>query len=160
MQSNLLELFIKGSELVSNTHEFMTIEEFKNYLNENENDLDFIHSKFGDKFKDTEIREPGINSALIDADAGIAETGTAIVDSSDEQIRLATCLSENLILVLKKSSIVEKLEDISEYMNEKMSEDKDYMAFITGASRTADIERVLTIGVHGPVTCKIILLED
>ena len=160
MQSNLSELFIKGSELVGNIHEFMTIEEFQNYLNEKENELDFIHSKFGNKFKDNKIGESGINSALIDADAGIAETGTAIVDSSDEQIRLATCLSENLILVLKKSSIVAKLEDISEYMNEKMSKDKGYIAFITGASRTADIERVLTIGVHGPVTTKIILLED
>ncbi len=160
MSDKILQNFLKESELVSNTHEFMSIDEFKNYLSENESDLDFISSDFENVFKDTEIGEKGINTALIDADAGIAETGTAVVDSKDEKIRLATCLAENLILVLKKSDIVEKLEDMNDYMAEKMSGNNSYIAFITGASRTADIERVLTIGVHGPVTTKIIILED
>jgi L-lactate dehydrogenase complex protein LldG len=35
-----------------------------------------------------------------------------------------------------------------------------YLAFITGPSRTADIERVLTIGVHGPARLIIILVDD
>jgi len=160
MSDKILQDFLKESELVSNTHEFMSIDEFKNYLSENEPDLDFISSNFGNVFKDTEIGEKGINTALIDADAGIAETGTAVVDSTDEKIRLATCLAENLILVLKKSDIVGKLEDMNDYMAEKMFGSNSYIAFITGASRTADIERVLTIGVHGPVTTKIIILED
>jgi L-lactate dehydrogenase complex protein LldG len=35
-----------------------------------------------------------------------------------------------------------------------------YLAFITGPSRTADIERVLTIGVHGPERLIIVLVDD
>ncbi len=35
-----------------------------------------------------------------------------------------------------------------------------YLAFISGAGRTADIQRVLTIGVHGPQALHILILED
>jgi len=35
-----------------------------------------------------------------------------------------------------------------------------YLSFISGASRTADIERVLTIGVHGPRELHLLILDE
>lgn len=42
----------------------------------------------------------------------------------------------------------------------RMKKTPNYLAFITGASRTADIERVLALGVHGPLELHILILED
>jgi hypothetical protein len=39
-------------------------------------------------------------------------------------------------------------------------EDCAYLAMITGPSRTADIERVLTIGVHGPERLVIVFVDE
>ena len=106
------------------------------------------------------IDESGIDEAIVEADYGIAETGTVVIDSADEKLRLATCLAEKLTVLLEASRIREKLEDVVDFLEECSEKENGYLAFITGASRTADIERVLTIGVHGPREMQVIIIED
>lgn len=102
----------------------------------------------------------GVDIGFTVADMGIAETGTLVIDSSDEDLRLATMLSEYHVCVLPKSSIVQDSYDCEQLLVEKMKKQVNFTAFITGASRTADIERVLALGVHGPLELHILLLED
>jgi L-lactate dehydrogenase complex protein LldG len=61
---------------------------------------------------------------------------------------------------VEASRIKEKLEDIVDFLEECSEKEHGYLAFISGASRTADIERVLTIGVHGPREMQVIIVED
>ncbi len=101
----------------------------------------------------------GISCALIEANYGIAETGSVVINSLDLEIRKATCLAEKLDIVVFKSKIMERLEDVEGFLKE-LTKKNSYIAFITGASRTADIERVLTIGVHGPCEVNIFIIQD
>jgi L-lactate dehydrogenase complex protein LldG len=105
-------------------------------------------------------QEGGIHTALTGANWAIAETGTLVLDSSSEDIRIATMLSETHIAWIPASRIVPEVSALSAYMQEKMASPPGYMAFITGPSRTADIERVLAIGVHGPQRLHILIMED
>ncbi|EFL53067.1 protein of unknown function DUF162 [Solidesulfovibrio fructosivorans JJ]] len=100
----------------------------------------------------------GIDIALTTAAAGIAETGTIVVRSTDEEVRLATMVAETHIAVLPADAIVADSYDLEEQMAAWMA-GPDYTAFITGPSRTADIERVLALGVHGPLELHILILE-
>ena len=91
---------------------------------------------------------------------GIAATGTCVVITDDEETRLATMLPETSVILLRVADIVPTLADIAPFLRERQADGRiSYTSFITGPSRTADIERVSAIGVHGPLDLHIILLE-
>jgi len=102
----------------------------------------------------------GIDIGLTFIDYGIAETGTLVLDSSSEEVRLATMISEVHIAILPQSKIRQNAYALKEELKKSMGSYPNYMAFITGPSRTADIERVLAIGVHGPLELHVLLLKD
>jgi L-lactate dehydrogenase complex protein LldG len=108
------------------------------------------------------LREPAatLHTALTVADWGIAETGSLVLNSSSEDLRLATMLAETHVAVLPLSRLQPDSLALEDELQRLMASPPSYLAFITGASRTADIERVLTIGVHGPGELHILLLKD
>jgi len=101
-----------------------------------------------------------IHTSLTAVDWGIAETGSLVLDSSSEDVRIATMLPETHVAILPASKIKPDSEALEEELNSILKADTpSYTAFITGASRTADIERVLAIGVHGPQELHILIME-
>jgi L-lactate dehydrogenase complex protein LldG len=102
----------------------------------------------------------GIDMGVTLADYGIAETGTLVMDSDSEETRLATMLSEVHVAVLPESKIKPSALEMADELTDMLRDSGSYAAFITGASRTADIERVLSMGVHGPLELHIMLVEE
>ena len=92
---------------------------------------------------------------------GIAELGSLFQDASGLHKRLVSMLPPVHLALLRTSSLVETfahaLEAIEEMYNGQIP---PYLSFITGPSKTADIERELTIGVHGPETLIIIFIDE
>jgi L-lactate dehydrogenase complex protein LldG len=102
----------------------------------------------------------GVDVGLAWADFAVAASGTCAVPSTDEEVRLATMICESSVLLLRKSSIKPDLASIAPQLRAmQKTGEPGYTTFITGPSRTADIERVLAIGVHGPLELHVILLE-
>ena len=101
-----------------------------------------------------------LHTALTLADWGIADTGSLVLDSSSEDLRLATMLAQTHVAVLPVSRLRPSAFALEDELHRLMASPPRYLAFITGASRTADIERVLTIGVHGPEEVHVLILKD
>ncbi|MBR1588255.1 MAG: LUD domain-containing protein [Kiritimatiellae bacterium] len=90
---------------------------------------------------------------------GIADTGTCVVVTDDEETRLKTMLPETTVFILRAEDVVPHLSDIAPFLRSRQAAGRvSYISFITGPSRTADIERVSAIGVHGPLAARIILV--
>jgi L-lactate utilization protein LutC len=92
------------------------------------------------------------------AQAGIAETGTLILDSACERHRLVSLVPPVHIAIINASAIVATLADALTLLQQ--NEISPAITFITGPSRTADIELTLTIGVHGPQELYVIVDES
>ena len=101
----------------------------------------------------------GIDVGVVAADMGIAETATSVVASESEDVRLSTMISEICVVALPKAKVVNDLYEAEDFLSKVMSKGTMFTSFISGASRTADIERVLTIGVHGPLELHVALTE-
>jgi L-lactate dehydrogenase complex protein LldG len=88
---------------------------------------------------------------------GIAETGTLVLESARERSRLLSLVPPIHVAVLSTRCICESLGDALARVSQAASH---AITFITGPSRTSDIELTLVVGVHGPQTVHVLLLED
>jgi L-lactate dehydrogenase complex protein LldG len=111
---------------------------------------------------DQEFRRhaPAAGAGLTGANFAIAATGTVVLESTDEALRLATTLPPVHFVLLDPRKIVADSAaavPLLRRFHERLPQ--AFLAYITGPSRTADIERVLTIGVHGPKELHVLLCE-
>jgi L-lactate utilization protein LutC len=99
----------------------------------------------------TEMVAPGVYA--------IAETGSVAVDEPAND-RGACFLAEHLWLLVPEREIVGTLDLGIERLHALVRNGSHHPLLMSGPSRTADIERVLTIGVHGPRALTIVVVGD
>lgn len=101
----------------------------------------------------------GFDVGITNAQAAIAETGTLVLDSAHERHRLVSLVPPVHIAIVDASTIYATLSEVLT-MLQSGNELSPAVTFITGPSRTADIELTLTIGVHGPQELYVIINQS
>jgi len=91
-----------------------------------------------------------------EADYAVANTGTLAQAAEAVATRLVSSLPPIHLAVVRADRLVPDLGALFAVLSPAQTR---YLALITGPSRTADIERVLTIGVHGPERLVIVVVD-
>lgn len=89
----------------------------------------------------------------------VAETGTLMMLSGRDTPATQSLLPETHIAVLPRSRIVRGMEEAWQLARAERGTLPRGVVFISGPSRTADIEQTVTLGAHGPYRVHIMLLD-
>ncbi|NQU58015.1 MAG: lactate utilization protein [Rhodospirillales bacterium] len=106
------------------------------------------------------IAEDSDHASLSVAAAGVAETGTLVLHSGSESPTTLNFLPDNHIVLLPQSQLVGAYEEAWEMLRAGRKDMPRTVNWITGPSRSADIEQTLLLGAHGPRRLHILILND
>ena len=92
---------------------------------------------------------------ITEADYLLPETGTLVLTSSIDKPRAVSLLPRIHLAIVPPDTL---RADMHQVFAE--AKDQHYLVFITGPSRTADIELTVTLGVHGPKNLYVWILDE
>lgn len=113
-----------------------------------------------DRFDLSGVEDPhdlqAVDLAILPGDLMVAENGAIWVTDARVSQRVLFFLTQHLVLVLPKEAIVHNMHEAYERITPS---DRAFGTFISGPSKTADIEQALVKGAHGARTLKVFLVE-
>lgn len=104
------------------------------------------------------IKEPSEEMTIASCESLVVSTGSIVVSSFSGGGRISYVLPEVLVIYASESQILSELDDVFSKMMQKYDKLPSWYSLITGPSRTADIEKTLVLGAHGPK--KLIVIID
>lgn len=97
---------------------------------------------------------------LTTARGAIAESGSVVLQENALNPRSVSLMTDKLIVLCPLDQLLPSLDDAAKLLRQIGSEGNSYATLVSGPSRTADIERQLTIGVQGPGELHVIVVEE
>jgi L-lactate dehydrogenase complex protein LldG len=91
------------------------------------------------------LEETPVDWYEVKGEFGVAENGAIFVSDYKKEL----FLSENVVIILNKDKIYPKMTDVMDKIETGV--------FISGPSKTADVESFLVLGAHGPMRLGVIL---
>ena len=148
-----------GGEAISSSKEKLDEVITSLYADEKVIVSNVIESKLGN-FSADEQNDPhdlkDVDLAIVKGEFAVAENGAVWIKNSDNRHRSLYFIAQNIVIVVEKSQIVNNMHEAYEKIS---FDDNGYGVFVSGPSKTADIEQSLVIGAHGPKSGYVIFLE-
>jgi L-lactate dehydrogenase complex protein LldG len=101
------------------------------------------------------------DAGITQCDALVAQTGSVLVTSRSAGGRALSVLPPHHVVLARREQLIADLPDAFVLLKEKYAGNfPSFISFITGPSRTGDIERILVLGAHGPKKLTIFCLKE
>ena len=104
----------------------------------------------------TAVKDPhelnDVDFCVLPAEFGVAENGACWITDHGRANRAVCFLTQHLAIVV--STLVHNLHEAYERIQ---MPGRGFAMFVSGPSKTADIEQALVIGAHGPRSCTVLL---
>ena len=98
-----------------------------------------------------------IDLAVVKGNFAVAENGAIWMKNPDNRHRALYFIVQNIIIVIDEKDILDNMHEAYEKIS---FEENGYGVFISGPSKTADIEQSLVIGAHGPKSGYVIFTKS
>ena len=138
LDTTIKALYPDEKQIASNV-DFCSIGNF------NANDFDDAHD-----LKDIDL-------AIVKGNFAVAENGAIWMKNGDNRHRALYFIAQNIVIVIDEKELLNNMHEAYEKIS---FEDKGYGVFISGPSKTADIEQSLVIGAHGPKSGYVIFIKS
>ena len=137
LDKTILKLYPDEKQIATNVEEFT----LGNFIS---NDQDDPH------------KLENIDLAVVKGNFAVAENGAVWLKNPENRHRSLYFIAQNIVLVVNKNDILNNMHEAYEQIS---FENSTYGVFVSGPSKTADIEQSLVIGAHGPKSGYVIFVD-
>jgi len=96
-----------------------------------------------------------LDLAVVKGEFAVAENGAVWIKNMDNKHRVLYFIAQNIVIIVNKKDVLNNMHEAYQKIN---FDDAGYGVFVSGPSKTADIEQSLVIGAHGPKSGYVIFI--
>ena len=97
-----------------------------------------------------------VDVVIVAAALGVAENGAVWLDERAAPVRAGLFLAQHLVVLLERAPLVHNLHQAYALLGATLGR-SGYGCFVSGPSKTADIEQALIVGAHGPRSLTVVM---